>query len=62
MVLAMMKAMSEKNKYVKIDDVFTNLRGQYDKNSFENVIKKLEDDGIIFATYDDKTYSLSWYV
>ena len=58
MVLAMMKAMSEKNQYIKIEDVFTNLRGQYDKNTFDNVIKKLENDGTIFATYDEKTYSL----
>jgi hypothetical protein len=58
LVHALMKTMSQTNTFVNIDDVFTNLRGQYDRHTFEGVIKKLEEDGLIYPTYDEKTYSI----
>ena len=57
-IIAMMKQMSQNERFIKRDDILTMLGSQFNRAELESGIDRLLDDGAIYSTYDKDVYAL----
>ena len=57
-ILNVMKEISKTNKFIHKNDIYTVLQNEVAFSAFENALKRLEEDGTIYTTYDHDIYSL----
>lgn len=57
-ILNVMKEISKSNKFIHKNDIYTVLQNDVAFTAFEGALKRLEEDGTIYTTYDHDIYSL----